>query len=59
MTRIVLKNGEIIETETDLLEVCEYITINNTKNGGKIYLFNTNRTAEVIEINDIKSIESI
>lgn len=56
MTRIVLKNGEIIDTKTPLKEICEYITNSTT---GAIYLFNIENTADVIEINNIKSIESI
>lgn len=59
MTRIVLKNGEVIDTNTTIFDVCNYISICDNRNENKIYLFNIELGAEVIDINEIKSIETI
>ena len=55
MVRITTINN-IIETNTPLFDICEYIFM-ATRDNYYIYLFDNNLAAVVINVNEIKSIE--
>lgn len=59
MTRIVLKNGEIIETNTNFFTICDYISSCEEFNEDSIWFKDTDDKQRIVDINDIKSIESI
>ena len=59
MTRIVLKNGEIIDTNADIFWICGYISSCKGLNETNIWIINSENEKKVIDINNIKSIEVI